>query len=73
MTPVKVSDAKYTVMSICRYSVEKDLKTLLKAMKYSAFAKNDIQLVLAGQGPEEKKLKKLADKLVKKGYLKYPV
>lgn len=69
--PVKVSDAKYTVMSICRYSVEKDLKTLLNAMKYSAYAK-DIQLVLAGQGPEELKLKKLADELVKKGYVKYP-
>ncbi|MDY6367678.1 MAG: glycosyltransferase, partial [Clostridia bacterium] len=69
--PVKVSDAKYTVMSICRYSVEKDLKTLLNAMKYSAYAK-DIQLVLAGQGPEEKKLKKIANKLVKKGYVKYP-
>ena len=71
VTPVKVSDAKYTVMSICRYSVEKDLKTLLNAMKYSAYAK-DIQLVLAGQGPEELKLKKIADKLVKKGYVKYP-
>ena len=71
ITPVKVSDAKYTVITIGRLSVEKNAKTLLKAMKYSAFSK-DIQLIFAGRGPYEKPLKKYAEKLNKKGYFKYP-
>lgn len=71
VVPKKLSDAKYTVITIGRYSVEKNTKTLLKAMKYSKFAK-DIQLIYAGRGPYEKPLKKLAAKITKKGYLKYP-
>ncbi len=70
ITPKRVSDAKYQVITIGRYSAEKDIKTLLKAMKYSKYH-DDIQLVLAGQGPKEKSLKKRADRLVKKGYIKY--
>ena len=70
--PKKLSDAKYTVITIGRYSVEKDLKTLLKAMKYAKHS-NDIQLVIAGRGPQEKNLKRYANCLYKKGYLKYPV
>ena len=70
VTPKKLSDAKYTVITIGRYSVEKDLKTLLKAMKYSQHSQ-DIQLIIAGRGPQEKNLKALAKKLVRKGYLKY--
>ena len=66
----KVSDAKYTLITIGRYSVEKNLKTLLNAMKYSNHNK-DIQLIFAGRGPQEKNLKRLANKLVKKGILKY--
>lgn len=66
----KISDAKYTIITIGRYSVEKNLKTLLNAMKYSKHNK-EIQLIFAGKGPQEKKLKKLANKLVKKGVLKY--
>ena len=66
----KISDAKYNVITIGRYSSEKNLKTLLKAMKYSKYSK-DIQLIIAGQGPKEKSLHKLSDKLLKKGYIKY--
>ena len=68
--PKKVSDAKYQVITIGRYSAEKNIKTLIKAMKYSKYAK-DIQLVIAGQGPKEKSIKKLADKYLKKGIIKY--
>ncbi len=65
-----VSDAKYTIITIGRFSVEKNLKTLLKAMNYSKHNK-EIQLIFAGRGPQEKNLKKLANKLVKKGVIKY--
>ena len=68
--PKKLSKAKYTIITIGRYSVEKDLKTLLKAMKYSQH-NQDIQLVIAGRGPQEGALKGLAKRLVRKGYLKY--
>ncbi len=67
-----LSNAKYRIITIGRYSVEKDLITLLKSMKYSAFSQ-DIELVLAGRGPTEHTLKKYADKLYKKGILRYPV
>ena len=65
-----VSDAKYTIITIGRFSVEKNLKTLLKAMNYSKHNK-EIQLIFAGRGPQEKNLKKFANKLVKKGVIKY--
>ena len=70
-TSIKISEAKYNIITIGRYSNEKNLKTLLKAMKYSKYSK-DIQLIIAGQGPKEKALRKLADKMLKKGYIKYP-
>ncbi len=62
-------EPKYTVITIGRFSVEKDIKTLLTAMKYSKHA-NDIQLIIAGRGPKEKSLKKRAQKLMKAGYIK---
>ena len=65
-----VMDAKYNVITIGRYSNEKDLKTLLKAMRYSSNSHN-IQLIFAGQGPIKKKLVALADKLYDDGVLKY--
>ena len=68
--PKKISDAKFTIITIGRYSVEKNLKTLLKAMEYSKYNK-DIQLIFAGKGPQEKNLKKLANVLMKKGVLRY--
>lgn len=66
------NDAKYRIITIGRYSVEKSLKTLLKSMKYSKYAK-ETQLIIAGQGPKERRLKKRANKYYKKGYIKYPV
>lgn len=68
--PMRVSDAKYQVITIGRHSVEKDPITLLKSMKYSKF-RNDIQLVFAGRGPKTESLAKYADRLYKKGIIKY--
>ncbi len=68
---IKLSDAKYNIITIGRYSNEKDLKTLIKSMYHCKHAK-DIQLIFAGRGPQKKKLEKLADKLVKDGVVKYP-
>lgn len=68
--PLHISDAKYHIITIGRYSVEKDIITLLKAMNYTKYNK-DIQLIIAGRGPQEKALKKYADKLYKKGIIKY--
>lgn len=67
---VKLSDAKYTVITIGRHSKEKDPITLLRSMKYSKYNK-DIQLVFLGRGPKTVKLEKYATKLVNKGILKY--
>ena len=66
-----VPRAPYILLCVGRYSVEKDQKTLLRAMRYSRHAK-DIQLVLAGRGPQEKRLKSLADRLVREGTLVHP-
>ncbi len=67
----QISDAKYRIITIGRFSKEKDLKTLLNAMKYSKHAK-DIRLIFAGRGPQKEKLEKMANQLVEKGVLKYP-
>ena len=66
-----ISDAKYNIITIGRYSNEKNLKTLLKAMKYSKYH-DDIQLIICGQGPKEPSLHRRADKMVKNGIIKYP-
>lgn len=58
------------VVYIGRLSKEKDQPTLLEAMRYSAYAKR-IQLIFAGIGPDEKRIKKLARKLYEKGVLSY--
>jgi len=68
----KIEHSVFTVVSTGRYSIEKDQKTLLNAMKFSTYAK-DIQLVLAGRGPREAYLKKRASKLLEAGFIKYPV
>lgn len=62
----------YNIISIGRYAYEKDPKTIIKALKYSKF-KDKIKLTLAGRGPIEKKLKKQAKKLYKKGIIKHKV
>lgn len=58
------------VLYIGRLSKEKDQPTLLQAMRYSTYAKR-IQLIFAGMGPDEKRIKKLAGKLYKEGVLAY--
>ena len=64
-----LNEPKYTVITIGRFSVEKDIKTLIKSMKYSKHA-DDIQLIIAGRGPKEKSLKKLAKRMMDEGYIK---
>ena len=64
------ADGTYTIVTTGRFSVEKDQITLLKAMKHSAYA-DRIRLVIAGRGPMEKRLKRKANRLVKRGVLKY--
>ena len=58
------------VIYIGRLSAEKDQITLLESMRYSQYAQR-IRLHFAGQGDAEKKIKRLAAKLVKEGVLKY--
>ncbi len=53
---------EYTLLTIGRYSSEKRQNTLLKAIAHSKY-RDRIKVILAGQGPEEKRLKKLAKKL----------
>lgn len=60
----------FKVIYIGRLSVEKDQPTLLKAMRYSAFA-DRIQLRFAGQGPQAKKDMRMARKLYEDGVVKY--
>lgn len=67
----KLSDSKYTVITIGRHSKEKDPITLLRSMKYSKYNK-DIQLLFLGRGPKTGELEKYANKLVEKGIIKYP-
>ena len=59
------------VIYIGRLSTEKDQFTLLQAMCYSQFA-HRIQLHFAGQGDAERKIRRMADRLVQDGVLKYP-
>ena len=59
-----------TLLCIGRLANEKAQNTLLEAMRYSKYAER-ILLHFAGHGPQEKRYKKLADKLVKKGVLKH--
>jgi len=60
----------FVLICIGRFSGEKDPYTLLEAMKHSAHARN-IQLVFAGQGPQEKKIRRMAQQLCAEGVLQY--
>lgn len=53
---------KFVIVSVGRYAREKSQDTLIKAVAKSKH-KNDIHLILAGQGVKEKYYKKLAKKL----------
>ena len=52
----------FTIISVGRYSNEKDQQTLIKAVGASRYAK-DIQLILAGRGPLEEEYRKLGNDL----------
>ena len=61
-TPSVDRNGMFTIISVGRYSNEKDQKTLIRAVgacKYAA----DIQLILAGRGPLEAKYRKLGETL----------
>lgn len=58
------------VVCIGRLAGEKDQITLIRAMRYSAFAQR-IHLTFAGNGPEAKKVKKQAHKLYRDGIVGY--
>ena len=60
----------FVLICIGRLSGEKDQYTLLEAMKHSAHARN-VQLVFAGQGPQEKRIRRMARKLYTDGILSY--
>lgn len=51
---------KFTIICVGRYSAEKAQQTLLRAVGLSRF-KKDIRVILAGLGPKEHKLRKLAE------------
>lgn len=71
-SPVPREDGTFLIVSTGRYSVEKDQSTLLRAMRFTKYA-DRIRLVLAGQGPTEKRLRREAAKLLREGVLKKPV
>ena len=58
------------ILYIGRLSKEKDPPTLLEAMRYSKFNKR-IRLHFAGQGPLEKRYKRMAKQLFNEGVLAY--
>ena len=58
----EIFNNKCVILTIGRYAREKSQDTLIKAVNYSKY-KNDIQLILAGQGTKEKSYKNLANKL----------
>lgn len=58
--PDRIRD-KFVILFIGRYSKEKSHSVLIKATAMSKY-KDQIQLILAGQGPEEERIKRLAKK-----------
>lgn len=58
----------FIVACIGRLSGEKDQKTLLEAMKHCKHAR-DIQIIFAGRGPQDKKLRRMAEKVYTSGVL----
>lgn len=60
----------YVVVCAGRYSREKNPMLLLKAMRYSRYARR-IQLVFAGRGPCEKEMRDAGIQLMEEGVLSY--
>ena len=63
-------DRTFKVIYIGRLSKEKDQDTLLDAMRYSRFA-GQIQLIFAGIGPDEGRIKARAARLYREGIVKH--
>ena len=61
---------KFIILNTGRYCKEKRTKILIDAINHSKHEK-DIQLILLGQGPDERKLKKYGKKLTNKPITKY--
>lgn len=63
-SPSKVNkdESRRQILSIGRYAFEKKQDVVIKAVSLSKY-KQEIKLVLAGAGPREKSLKRLANKL----------
>lgn len=59
----------YLITCIGRLSNEKDQYTLLRAIKYSKYSEK-IQLFFAGAGPEEHRIKLLAEELYNRHFIK---
>ena len=59
------------LLSIGRFSREKDQATILRALRFSSHARS-IELTLAGRGPTERRLRKLSDRLVRDGVIVHP-
>ena len=55
-------DTKFKILTIGRYSVEKNQKLLLEAVRKSRYI-DQIEIIIAGKGPLEKKLKDAAKEL----------
>lgn len=64
------SEPTVDILCIGRLAREKSQETLLNAMRFSRHA-GRIRLFFAGNGPESKKYKKMADRLVKNGVLQH--
>ena len=60
------------LLSIGRFSREKDQATILRALRFSSHARS-LELTLAGRGPTERRLRRLSDRLVRDGVIEYPV
>ena len=60
------------LLSIGRFSREKDQATILRALRFSSHARS-IALTLAGRGPTERQLRAQADRLVRDGVIAHPV
>lgn len=60
--PGKEKNERFTIISVGRYSNEKDQKTLINAVGASRYAEK-IQLILAGRGPLETTYRKLGAQL----------
>ena len=60
------------LLSVGRFSREKDQVTILRALRFSSHARS-IELTLAGRGPTERRPRKLSDRLVRDGVIEHPV